>query len=186
MNDNFKKDSKYLSLILRHEPEKIGLKLDPQGWAEVDVLLDLLSRKGRRISRARLQAIVDTNDKKRFAFSEDGLRIRANQGHSVEVDLALEPTSPPAVLYHGTATRFEASIREQGLIKQSRQHVHLSDDLETAMKVGLRHGKPLILTVNTAAMLRDGHVFYLSQNGVWLTDSVAVQYLRFPDEVDGS
>ncbi|WP_309399665.1 RNA 2'-phosphotransferase [Cerasicoccus maritimus] len=181
MNDPYKKDSKFLSLILRHDPGKIGLTLDAQGWTDVDVLLELLSQHGKHISRERLQAIVENNDKQRFALSEDGLRIRANQGHSIDVDLALVPSAPPDVLYHGTATRFEASIREQGLVKQSRQHVHLSADVDTATKVGVRHGKPYILRVDTVAMARDGHLFYLSKNDVWLTDSVPARYLEFPD-----
>lgn len=171
--------SKFLSLVLRHKPEEIGLKLDAEGWADIVELLRLSSSHSPslRLNRALLEEVVATSDKKRFALSEDGLRIRANQGHSVSVDLALKPVEPPAELFHGTATRFEESIRTNGLIKQSRQHVHLSPDWPTAVKVGQRHGKPVVLRIAAKAMHTAGHPFYLSENGVWLTDSVPPEFI---------
>ncbi|MTB52357.1 RNA 2'-phosphotransferase [Lewinella sp. W8] len=170
--------SRKLSLVLRHKPEVIGLKLDASGWAEVSHLLAQLERHGTAISRAELQYIVDHNDKQRFRFSEDGLRIRANQGHSIEVELGLRATPPPKVLYHGTARRFVDSILRTGLERRSRQHVHLSDNLETAIKVGGRHGKPVVFHVRAAAMAADGHTFFRSDNGVWLTEAVPTEFLR--------
>lgn len=172
--------SKFLSLVLRHEPEKIGIVLDANGWVAVDDLLAAAARAGTSISREQLDQVVVTNDKKRFAFSSDGSRIRASQGHSVEVDLGLAPVVPPERLYHGTATRFVESIRAEGLRAQSRQHVHLSPDEETAIKVGQRHGKPVVLVVRAGAMHQAGHVFYRSENGVWLTEAVPPGYLEIP------
>jgi putative RNA 2'-phosphotransferase len=177
---NLTQTSRFLSLVLRHKPEAIGLRLDAQGWAEVDELIRLVNLHGKPLTRELLERVVSENDKKRFAFSEDGKRIRASQGHSVEVDLALSPTSPPKLLYHGTATRFLDSIRATGLHSANRQHVHLSRDIETATKVGLRHGKPAILTIRAGAMHAAGHVFYLSANGVWLTELVPVDFIEFP------
>jgi putative RNA 2'-phosphotransferase len=174
------KTSKFLSLVLRHEPERIGIQLDASGWVEVETLLTALSRHGNPISRTELNEVVETNEKKRYAFSEDGLRIRASQGHSVEVTLGYVPQTPPEQLFHGTATRFLPSIRAEGLIKGARHHVHLSADAETAHKVGQRHGKPAILTVQTQAMLSAGHAFFLSENGVWLTEHVPVAFIEFP------
>ena len=172
--------SKFLSLVLRHEPERIGVTLDANGWVAVDELLAAAARAGNPITRERLDEVVATNDKKRFAFSPDGSLIRASQGHSVEVDLGLTPAVPPELLFHGTATRFIDSIRAEGLRSQSRQHVHLSPDEETAVKVGQRHGKPVVLFVKAGAMHRDGHVFYRSENGVWLTAAVPPGYLEIP------
>jgi putative RNA 2'-phosphotransferase len=172
--------SKFLSLVLRHEPERIGISLDPQGWVAVDDLLAAAARAGKPISREQLDLVVATNDKKRFALSPDGSRIRASQGHSVEVDLALPPVVPPERLFHGTATRFLDAIRAEGLRSQSRQHVHLSPDEETAVKVGQRHGRPAILVVLAGAMHSAGHLFYRSDNGVWLTAAVPPEYLEFP------
>ena len=172
--------SKFLSLVLRHEPQRIGITLDDNGWVSVDDLLAAAERAGNPISREQLDRVVAENDKKRFAFSPDGARIRASQGHSVEVDLGLPPVVPPERLFHGTATRFLDAIRAEGLRPQSRQHVHLSPDEETATKVGQRHGKPAILIVLAGAMHRDGHVFYRSDNGVWLTEAVPARYLEFP------
>jgi len=169
--------SKFLSLILRHKPEEIGLTLDPNGWAGIDELINLASIKGTQLSRAQIETIVAESDKQRFAISADGTKIRANQGHSVDIALGLIPKTPPEQLFHGTATRFLDSIRESGLHSASRQHVHLSSDHVTAEKVGSRHGKPVILIVESGQMARDGHVFYLSENGVWLTDSVPAKYL---------
>jgi putative RNA 2'-phosphotransferase len=172
------KISKFLSLILRHEPGKIGVTLDAQGWIEVDVLLAAMVRHRRPLSRRELEDVVENNDKKRFAFSADGLRIRANQGHSTEVDLALEPRTPPERLFHGTVEKFLDAIFAEGLKKGARHHVHLSPDLETAKRVGQRRGKPVILSVATGEMHRAGHVFFLSENGVWLTDHVPPQFLE--------
>jgi putative RNA 2'-phosphotransferase len=169
--------SKYLSLHLRHHPERLGLTLGAGGWVPVDQLLDACARDGFPITREELLHVVATNDKQRFAFDETGTLIRANQGHSAEVDLQLEPVEPPALLYHGTAADTVPAIRSGGLKKMSRHHVHLSVDVATARKVGVRHGSPVVFVVDAAAMRRDGHLFYRSANGVWLVDSVPPQYL---------
>jgi putative RNA 2'-phosphotransferase len=172
------KVSKYLSKHLRHEPERLGLELQPGGWVGVDELLAACAANRFPLSRAELEQVVERSDKKRFAFDETGTRIRANQGHSVEVDLQLEATEPPPVLYHGTPERNRAVILESGLKKMDRHHVHLSLDEATARKVGERRGKPIIFTVDAAAMRRDGYTFYRSANGVWLVDEVPPKYLR--------
>ena len=182
MADDLVKVSKFLSLVLRHKPEEIGLTLDENGWADADELIRLANRRGRPLDRPLLERVVAENDKKRFAFSDDGRRIRASQGHSVEVDLALDPAEPPALLYHGTASRFVASIRAEGLIAGRRQHVHLSRDVPTATRVGQRHGKPVVLAVRAREMAAVGHPFYLSANGVWLTERVPLEYLDFPGD----
>lgn len=171
------KFSRFLSLVLRHAPETIALQLDAQGWASIDELLKKAARKGHHITLAELQTVVATNNKKRFTLSEDGLRIRAAQGHSIQVDLEFKPTQAPDVLYHGTAERFWDAIRREGLRSMSRQHVHLSADRETALNVGGRHGKPIILVVDAKQMQSDGFVFFVSDNGVWLTDTVPTQYV---------
>lgn len=172
--------SKFLSLILRHEPEKAGLTLDSAGWVSVEDLLRGCASAGRPISRGELEEVARSSDKQRFAFSPDGLRIRANQGHSVEVRLDYAPRTPPEVLFHGTATRFLASIRAQGLVRGERHHVHLSADVETAVKVGRRHGKPVVLHVRAGEMSRAGCAFFVSANGVWLTEHVPAEWLIFP------
>lgn len=169
--------SKFLSLVLRHKPEEIGLVLDQNGWASIEELIALANARGTNLSRPQIESIVENSDKQRFAISADGMKIRANQGHSVDIVLGLKPQTPPERLYHGTATRFLDAIRASGLHSASRQHVHLSTDLATAEKVGSRHGKPVILTVDAGRMARDGHLFYLSENGVWLTESVPAKYL---------
>ena len=174
--------SKFMSLVLRHKPDAYGLALDAQGWASIEDLIAAANRAGLPLTRAIAEQAVAQNEKQRFAISEDGLRIRARQGHSVTVDLGLLPVEPPALLYHGTADRSLESIRAQGLLRGARQHVHLSPDAQTARTVGQRHGRPVILVVNSAAMHRAGHPFYRSENGVWLVDAVPVQYLQFPDE----
>ena len=170
--------SKYLAKYLRHEPEAIGLTLQPGGWVRVDDLLAATRRHGFAISYDELIECVDKNDKRRFSFDGTGDLIRANQGHSVEVDLQLEEQAPLEVLYHGTVERFLASIQALGLIKGSRHHVHLSADIETARKVGSRRGRPLVLEVSAGAMTQAGHPFFVSANGVWLTDAVPPQFLR--------
>ena len=174
--------SKFLSLVLRHKPEKIGLTLDEAGWTAVDDLLQASRNHNFPITLAELQAVVAENDKARFSFSPDKSQIRANQGHSTAVNLGYAPAVPPEYLFHGTADRFWPAIQSEGLSKRSRHHVHLSLDMETARQVGARqvgrrHGRPLILRVDSGAMQRDGHLFYLSANGVWLTDAVPPQYL---------
>lgn len=171
--------SKFLSLVLRHRPDKLGLALDAQGWTHVADLLTKLNRHGYAVNLDALRYVVATNNKKRFAFSADETMIRANQGHSVGVTLGYAPQPPPPVLYHGTATRFLAAIRAGGLTKQKRHHVHLSADPDTATQVGRRHGRPVVLTVRAADMAAAGYVFYQSDNGVWLTDHVPPAYLDF-------
>jgi putative RNA 2'-phosphotransferase len=174
--------SKFLSLVLRHEPQAVGITLDEEGWVDVGDLLTACERHGRPIARPQLDEVVATNDKKRFSFSTDGLRIRANQGHSVHVDLGLTPREPPELLYHGTVSKALESIRCQGLQRGHRHHVHLSNDEKTASMIGQRRGKPVVLIIEANRMFRDGYPFYQSENGVWLTDSVPVAYLRFPKE----
>ncbi len=172
--------SKFLSLVLRHRPEHIGIALDPAGWVAVDELLAAARHTGFPLDRATLERVVAENDKRRFAFSADRTRIRASQGHSVDVDLGLAPQAPPDVLFHGTAARFLESIRREGLKPGSRTHVHLSTDEETARTVGQRHGSPVVLRVEAGAMHRDGHEFFRSENGVWLTQAVPARFLGFP------
>jgi putative RNA 2'-phosphotransferase len=177
MDDRAVRISKFLSLVLRHQPEMIGLNLDQAGWASATQLIEAARLRGFDFTLEELQNVVDGNDKKRFSLSEDGLLIRANQGHSVKVELGYAPTAPPEILYHGTAERFLTSIKQRGLIKGKRHHVHLSADVDTATKVGRRHGKPVVLRIEAWLMHRDGYVFYISANGVWLTEHVPVQYL---------
>jgi putative RNA 2'-phosphotransferase len=173
--------SKFLSLILRHEPGKFGVVLDSAGWTEVGALLDACRARGHAIDRATLDDVVATSDKKRFAFDETGTRIRASQGHSVEVELGYEPAAPPALLYHGTATRFVAAIRAEGLKKMARHHVHLSADEATALSVGRRHGKPAVLVIDAAAMAGEKFSFFVSANKVWFVDQVPTRFIVFPD-----
>lgn len=172
-----RRTSKFLSLILRHRPESVGLTLDPSGWVEVEQLLRSLKRHGHNISRAELDEIVATNNKRRFRFSEDGRYIRANQGHSVKVELGLQSVEPPPTLFHGTVERFLPSILQQGLKPGKRQQVHLSHDTETARAVGARRGDPVILKIDGASMYSDGHLFFRSENGVWLTEGVPPRYI---------
>jgi putative RNA 2'-phosphotransferase len=178
---NLKSKSKFLSLVLRHQPEVAGITLDDAGWVAVDELLAGCSRAGTSITHGELLDIVRSSDKQRFALSEDGTRIRANQGHSVEVELGYEPAEPPAVLYHGTAASALPSIRTVGLERRARHHVHLSERTDTATAVGGRHGKPVVLTVDAARMQADGLLFYRTPNGVWLTDEVPAKYLTLPE-----
>ncbi|MFD8325265.1 RNA 2'-phosphotransferase [Streptomyces lydicus] len=171
--------SKYLAKHLRHQPERIGLTLDAHGWVPVDELLSAAAHHGFPFSWAELEAVVVGNDKRRYTIEGD--RIRANQGHSVPVDLDLPPAVPPAHLFHGTVARSLAAIREEGLRPMSRHAVHLSPDRETATRVGARRGRPVVLTVDAGAMHRAGHGFQVSANGVWLTGTVPAAFLRFPD-----
>ncbi len=169
--------SRRLSRHLRHRPDEIGLTLDARGWADVEAVLQGLARSGLPVTRADLDEVVRTNDKRRFALDPSGRRIRAVQGHSVPVDLGLPAVPPPAVLWHGTAERHLAAIRRDGLEPRSRRDVHLSADPDTARRVGARHGRPVVLVVDAARMARDGHRFRRAENGVWLTDRVPPAYL---------
>lgn len=174
---NCKKLSKYMSMILRHHPEAIGITLDEHGWADVDELIEGIARHNK-FSREILEEIVRTDSKQRYSFNEDGTKIRANQGHSVHVDLELKPTEPPDILWHGTAEKYVASIDKIGLKPGNRMYVHLSPDKETAVKVGKRHGNPVVYKVKSGEMYRKGFRFYQSVNGVWLTIMVPVEYLE--------
>lgn len=177
---NPKDISKFLSLVLRHDPGKIGISLDENGWTDCRDLIAAAGRYGRTFDYETLVEVVRSNDKQRFSLSDDGEHIRANQGHSVTVDLALEPQVPPAMLYHGTVPKFLESIRASGLCKGERHHVHLSADRVTASKVGERRGKPVILSIRATEMSAAGHSFYVSENGVWLTDAVPPEFIDFP------
>jgi putative RNA 2'-phosphotransferase len=178
MEKQLSKLSKLMSLVLRHTPEEIGLVLDDQGWADVEDLITKMNQYGTSCSKSLIVQIVENSDKQRFAFSSDQSRIRANQGHSVAIDLALTPQQPPDFLFHGTATKFLASIWEKGLLAGKRQYVHLSTDQETARSVGMRHGQAVVLQVNTGLMYQEGFIFFLSENGVWLTKNIPVKYLN--------
>ncbi len=177
MADEILRMSKFLSLVLRHKPELIGLTLDQNGWASVEDLIRLANRHGIRLTRPLLMQVVADNEKKRFALSDNGERIRASQGHSVKVDLGLPPALPPEILYHGTASRFLESILAGGLHSANRQHVHLSPDVATAMRVGQRHGSPVVLVIRSGEMAAAGHTFFVSANGVWLTDRVPQEFI---------
>lgn len=182
MKQDTKRISKFLSYILKHRPDEIDLSLDAEGWADISELLE--KSQGRvALTRPMLELVVKDNDKKRFRISDDGLRIRASQGHSLNVNLDLQPQSPPDVLFHGTATRFLSSILKNGLKSGSRQFVHLSNDRDTAYALGSRHGSPVIPMVAAGEMVRGGHQFYFSNNGVWLTDGVAPGYLSVEGEI---
>ncbi|MGK4569009.1 RNA 2'-phosphotransferase [Flavobacterium sp. 3HN19-14] len=180
MNSNERNSlSKFLSLVLRHKPREIDLILCDEGWASVKELLEKLNANNKNISFEDLKYIVELNDKKRFIFSDNFSRIRANQGHSLNIDLKLKPVIPPAILYHGTAHKNITSIMEKGILKQERNFVHLSADIETANKVGVRHGKPAIFEVSALEMYKNHFKFYLSENNIWLTDFVDKNYLSF-------
>ncbi|PXW39658.1 putative RNA 2'-phosphotransferase [Erwinia sp. AG740] len=171
--------SKFLSYILRHQPEAIGLSLDKEGWAVISDLILCAVKEGYILDNSLIHSIVDNSDKRRFTISDDGLRIRAVQGHSTQqVNISYKEKTPPEILYHGTATRFISAIREQGLIPVSRQYVHLSPDEETAIQVGQRHGKPIVLTIKAFNMYEQGFKFYQADNGVWLTDTVPYQFIQ--------
>lgn len=178
MNKHLITVSKFLSKHLRHEPEGLGLTLEPGGWVRVEDLLVGAAKAGFAITRAELDAVVADNDKRRFSFDESGLKIRANQGHSTEVDLQLTEVEPPPQLFHGTVQRFVDAILVEGLKKMDRHDVHLSKDVQTATIVGSRRGKPVILLIDSRQMAADGFKFRVSDNGVWLTDHVPAKYIR--------
>lgn len=169
--------SKFISLILRHKPEVIGISLDEHGWADVDELIEGIN-KSYLIDRTKLEKIVSEDEKKRYSFSEDGKLIRANQGHSIQVDVELEKKNPPDVLWHGTGKKYVDSINERGLIPKSRLYVHLSAEYDTAVNVGKRHGEPVVYKINARRMVEEGYNFYQSVNGVWLISSVPEKYLE--------
>ena len=168
--------------MLRHKPEEIGLVLDGQGWADIDELIEKAGQHGMALTRELIARVVETSDKQRFAIDASCQRIRANQGHSVDVDLGLAPSEPPPVLFHGTGENSVAAIRAEGLKAGQRQHVHLSPDEDTAIRVGRRHGRPVVLRIAAGRMRESGHVFFLSTNGVWLTEAVPVQFIEFQNE----
>ena len=182
MTKDLVKTSKFMSLVLRHKPDEIGLVLDGQGWADIDELIEKAGRHGMALTRELIARVVETSDKQRFAIDADGRRIRANQGHSVDIDLGLVPGEPPPILFHGTGETSVTAIRGEGLKAGQRQHVHLSPDEDTAIRVGRRHGRPVVLRIAAGRMRESGHVFFLSTNGVWLTEAVPVQFIDFQNE----
>ena len=182
MTQNLVRTSKFLSLVLRHKPEEIGLVLDGRGWASIDELIEKSGRHGMALTRGLIAEVVATSDKRRFAIDTKGERIRANQGHSVDVDLGLAPSEPPPILFHGTGEKSVEAIRIEGLKAGQRQHVHLSPDEDTAIRVGRRHGRPVVLRIAAGRMRESGHVFFYSTNGVWLTEAVPVQFIEFQNE----
>ncbi len=174
-----KNTSKFISLILRHRPEAIGISLDEHGWADVQDLIDGINRSGgHSLDMEKLEEIVRTDEKQRYSFNEDHTLIRANQGHSIPVDVELEKKIPPDILWHGTGEKYVSSIDVQGLIPKGRLYVHLSSDMDTAKKVGSRHGKPVIYEIDCQKMTEDGYAFYFSANQIWLTKGVPVKYLK--------
>jgi putative RNA 2'-phosphotransferase len=178
--NNLKHISKFLSLVLRHKPELIGINMDANGWADAEELIKKINQhKEINITRELLEEVVFTNEKQRFTFNEDGTKIRANQGHTISVDLELAPQTPPEILFHGTVEQFIESIKKEGLQKRQRQYVHLSIDLDTATKVGSRRGQPIILKVRAKDMSEAGYMFFLSKNNVWLCDEVPTQFIEF-------
>lgn len=182
MNKNETNISKFLSLVLRHQPEIIGIQLDQNGWIDINELIEKINNYGIKLDRETLNNIVETNSKKRFAFNDTLDKIRASQGHSIEIELGYTNQKPPEILYHGTGERTVQSILNTGLQKQDRQYVHLSSDIETAVKVGQRHGKPFVFKVFAEKMYNDNYQFFISDNGVWLTDGVPVKYLERNDK----
>ena len=179
MNQNNKHISKFLSYVLRHKPEEIDLTLDQNGWADLNELLAKMAGEFKGINIETIVEVVESNDKQRFALNEDQTKIRANQGHSIEVDVELEQAVPPSVLYHGTVAKFIASIKQDGLQKRNRQHVHLSATVDTAIIVGTRRGEAIILEIAAYQMHTDGFQFFLSKNGVWLTDQIPSKYINY-------
>ena len=172
-----KKTSKYIAYLLRHNPSAAELPMDENGWVEVRMLIEGVCKTGRQLDIETLTEIVETDEKQRFSFNEDGSKIRANQGHSLRVDVEMKELAPPAVLYHGTAEKYLASIREKGILKQTRNYVHLSKNPETAQRVGKRHGTSVVLQVDAQKMHKDGYRFFLSANGVWQIEHVPYCYV---------
>jgi len=173
-----KKTSKFLSLLLRHQPELLNLQLEEGGWTDTKTLIQKINKKNDNFTFQELEYVVENNDKQRFGFNEDKTKIRANQGHSTKVEMNYQPITPPSVLYHGTATKNVESILKNGILKGARQYIHLSTDLETAQKVGSRHGKPYIFKIETLKMQEAGIQFYCSENGVWLVDFIPKEFLK--------
>jgi putative RNA 2'-phosphotransferase len=167
-------------LVLRHRPEEIGLVLDENGWADLSELLRLADERGKRLTRELVEAVVEKNEKQRFTIDASGVKIRANQGHSLRIELGLVPVEPPELLFHGTVERALDSIRRQGLLRGNRMHVHLSADQQTATKVGARRGQPVVLKVAAQLMFKNGYLFYISENRVWLTEHVPTQFIGYP------
>ena len=178
MSNKERKLSKFISLLLRHKPEVAGIKLDKYGFALVDELIEGINKTGRFIDMQLLEKIVAEDNKQRYSFNPCKTKIRANQGHSLKVDVELTEKKPPKLLFHGTAERFMKSILEKGILKQNRQYVHLSSDMDTAKAVGERHGKLAMIVVDAEQMYKDGYKFYISANNVWLTDTVPVKYIK--------
>jgi putative RNA 2'-phosphotransferase len=178
MSKHLTEASKFLSYVLRHEPQAIGLALDREGWADIAALIDAAARAGKQIDNDLIKTVVGTSDKRRFAISDDGLRIRAVQGHSTNsVSIKHREKVPPEFLYHGTATRFFESIRKEGLLPGERHYVHLSQDVSTATAVGQRYGKPVVLKIEARRMHQQGFKFYQAENKVWLTTMVPNEFL---------
>lgn len=175
---NLETISKFISMILRHKPEVINITLDEHGWANVDELINGIAEQYPGFTIKELEKIVKTDNKQRYSFNEDKSLIRANQGHSIPVDVELDEKTPPDILYHGTGAKYVTSIDKQGLKPKSRLYVHLSKDTTTAINVGARHGTPIVYTVDASQMIKDGYKFYLSANGVWLTKEVPTKYLK--------
>lgn len=175
-----KKDklSVFISLILRHKPEIIGIKLDDYGYADVNELIEKINNTGRNINIEILEQIVKEDNKQRYSFNEDRSKIRANQGHSINVNVELRELEPPRFLYHGTATRFLDNIKKEGIVSKSRLYVHLSNDIDTAVQVGKRHGVPVVLKINTGKMYENGYKFYLSENNIWLCKYIPFEYVE--------
>lgn len=169
---------RFISLILRHHPESAGITLDEHGWADTDILTEKAAKKFHGFTFADLERIVRENNKQRYSFNEDKTKIRANQGHSIAVNMEFTSVTPPDVLYHGTGEKSIDGILSNGIQKMSRQYVHLSADCETAVNVGKRHGKPVVLQIAANKMFNDGYRFYLSENKVWLTDFVPAKYIE--------
>lgn len=170
--------SRYIALLLRHHPEKAGLCLDEHGWVEIEALIQGVRRRYPEFNRAVLDEIVARDSKQRYAYNQDKTCIRANQGHSIPVDVELKQALPPTILYHGTGEKYVESIQKVGLIPKSRLYVHLSTDIQTAIQVGKRHGQPVVYQIDTQQMIHDGFIFYISANHIWLTKAVPVQYLK--------
>jgi putative RNA 2'-phosphotransferase len=181
MDDRLTRTSKFLSYVLRHNPDALDLDLDPGGWADLDVLIENARAEGRSLSRSRIRHVIDAGEKTRFTLTDDGRKIRANYGHSIDVDLDLAPTPPPEHLYHGTARNALPAIRDEGLRPQSRQYVHLSPTREEATAVGRRHGTPVVLPIDAPALHESGYALYRSTDTVWLTRRVPPSFIQFPD-----